>query len=140
MSKSIFFFLNCTIVSNLVFITQTYFPLLGIMLCLEIQRGKAEVPKWSSRYHELEATASSSIRAIKHMANCGQKESKHRRTCVVSDAWFASVQTAEAKHECCHAWIGIIKTSFSLYPKKRAETAIEDLARWNEFGAGSNNI
>jgi hypothetical protein len=87
------------------------------MLYLKIQRGKAEIPKWSSRYHELGATASCSVRAIMHMADCGQKESDHRQNCVVGDSGFASVKTAEAIHE----WIGIIKTSHSLYPKKELE-------------------
>ncbi len=50
-----------------------------------------------------------------------QKESDHCRNCVVSDSWFASVKTAEAMHECGHEWIGIIKTSHSLYPKKEME-------------------
>jgi hypothetical protein len=33
----------------------------GIMLFLEIQRGKAEMPKWSEKYHELGATTSCCI-------------------------------------------------------------------------------
>ena len=97
------------------------------MLYLEIQRGKAEMPKWSSRYRELGATASCSIRAGMHMANCGQRESEHRRNCIIGDSWFASVKTAEAIHEGGHEWIGIIKTSHSLFPKKELE---EKLKTW----------
>jgi hypothetical protein len=48
----------------------------GIMLYLEIQRGKAEMPKWSEG--ELGVTASCSVRATKAMANCGQKEAVYR--------------------------------------------------------------
>jgi len=30
------------------------------------------------------------------MGNCGQRESEHRRNCMVGDSWFLSVKTAEA--------------------------------------------
>jgi len=50
----------------------------GIMLYLEIQRGKAEMPKWSEGHRELGVTASCSLRATKAMANCGQKEAVYR--------------------------------------------------------------
>jgi len=46
----------------------------GIMLYLEIQRGKVEMLKWSSKYCELGATASCTDRAAMHIANCGQRE------------------------------------------------------------------
>jgi hypothetical protein len=93
----------------------------GIMLYLEIQRGKAEMPKWSAMYRELGATSSCSVRAAKEMANGGQRKTEHRRNCILGDSWFASVKTAEAIHECGHEWIGIVKTSHSLFPKKELE-------------------
>ncbi len=55
------------------FIIFIYFELTGIMLYLEIQRGKAEMPKWSARYRELGATASCTVRAAMQMANSGQR-------------------------------------------------------------------
>jgi hypothetical protein len=82
-----------------------------MMLYLEIQRGKAEMPKW---YQELGAIASCTVRAAMEMANSGLKEIDHCYNCILGDSWFASVKTAEAIHEAGHEWIGIVKTSHSL--------------------------
>ena len=97
------------------------------MLYLEIQRGKAEMPKWSVRYRELGATASCTVIAAMQMADSGQRESEHRLNCIVGDSWFSSVKTAEAIYECGHEWIGIVKTSHSLFPKKELE---EKMKTW----------
>ncbi len=91
------------------------------MLYLEIQRGKTEMPKWRACHRELGATASCTVRATVEMANCGQKESEHRRNCVIGDSWFS----AEAIYDCCHEWIGIVKTSHSLFPKKELEEKMQ---------------
>ena len=99
----------------------------GIMLFLEIQRGKAEMPKWSDKYQDLGATASCSIRATAAMANCGQRESEHCRNLILGDSWFSSVKTAEAIYESGHEWIGVVKTSHSLFAKKDLE---EKLNTW----------
>jgi hypothetical protein len=96
----------------------------GIMLYLEIQRGKAEMPTWSEGHRELGATASYSVRATKAMANCGQKEAVYRRNLVLGDSWFSSVRTAKAIHESGHEWIGVIKISHNLYPKKFLEDTL----------------
>jgi len=64
------------------------------MLFLEIQRGKAEMPKWSDRYQELGATTSCSIGATTAMANCVQRESEHRRNLILGDSWFSSVKNS----------------------------------------------
>jgi hypothetical protein len=96
------------------------------MLYLEIQRGKVEMPKWSARYRELGATASCTVRAATEMANSGQKEIDHRRNCILGDSWFASIKTAEAIHEAGHEWIGIVKTSHSLFPKKELEDKLKN--------------
>jgi len=53
------------------------------------------MPKWSARHRELGATASCTVRATVEMANCGQKESEHRRNCIIGDSCFSSVKTAE---------------------------------------------
>jgi hypothetical protein len=99
----------------------------GIMLYLEIQRGKAEMPKWSARYRELGATASCTVRATIAMGNCGQRESEHHRNCILGDSWFSSVKMAEAIYECGHEWIGVVKTLYSLFPKKELE---EKMKTW----------
>jgi hypothetical protein len=54
------------------------------MLFLEIQRGKVEMPKWSSQYRELGATTSCSIRATIKTSNCGQKIDEHRRNLILA--------------------------------------------------------
>jgi len=59
------------------------------------------------------------------MANAGQKESLHRRNLVLGDSWFASVKTAEAIHEAGHEWIGVVKTSHSLFPKQFLESTLK---------------
>jgi hypothetical protein len=96
------------------------------MLYIEIQRGKVEMPKWSDWYWELGATASCTVRTATEMANSGQKEVDHCRTCILGDSWFASIKTAEAIHEAGHKWIGIVKTSHSLFPKKELEDKMKN--------------
>jgi predicted GTPase len=95
------------------------------MLYLEIQRGKSEVPKWSEQYCELGATTSCSMRATTKMANCGQKIEEHRQNLNLANSWFSSVKTAEAIHESGHEWIGVVKTSHSLFPKKALEDKLK---------------
>jgi hypothetical protein len=56
-----------------------------------------------------------------HCNNCSQMEIDQHRNCILGDSWFASVKTAEAINECGHEWIGIVKTSHSLFPKKELE-------------------
>jgi hypothetical protein len=84
------------------------------------------MPKWSDIYQELGATASCTVRAAMEMANSGQNDTEHRRNLIVGDSWFSSVKTAEALHECGHEWIGIVKTSHSLYPKKELEAKMKN--------------
>jgi hypothetical protein len=96
------------------------------MLYLDIQRGKAEMHKWSVRYRELGATASCTVQAAMEMANSGQREIDHRHNCILGDSWFASVKTAEAIHESSHEWIGIVKTSRSLFLKKELEDKMKN--------------
>jgi len=91
------FFIFFTNISFILHLTKS-----GIMLYLEIQRGKAEMPKWSEQYHELGATTSCSLRASAKMANCGQKIEEHCWNLILADSWFSSVKTAEAIHERVH--------------------------------------
>jgi hypothetical protein len=95
------------------------------MLFLEIQRGKVEMPKWSDQYCELGATTSCSIRATIKTSNCGQKIDEHRQNLILANSWFSSVKTAEAIHEIGHEWIGVVKTSHSLYPKQHLEDTLK---------------
>ncbi len=95
------------------------------MLYPEIQRGKAERPKWSEQYRELGATTSCSLRATAKMANCGQKIEEHFRNLILADSWFSSVKTAEAIHESGHEWISVVKTSHSLFPQKELEDKLK---------------
>jgi len=91
----------------------------GIMLFLEIQRGKVEMPKWSERHRELGATTSCTLRATTTI------EKLHHHNLILGDSWFSSVRTAEAIHESGHEWIGVVKTSHSLYPKKDLENVLK---------------
>jgi hypothetical protein len=78
-------------------------------------------------YRELGATYFCSVRAAKSMANGGQRKTEHQGNSILGDSWFASVKNAEAIHECGHEWIGIVKTSHSLFPKKELE---EKMKTW----------
>ena len=95
------------------------------MLYLEIQRDKVEMPKWSNQYHELGATTSCSVRATTKMAKCGQKSDEHRQNLILADSWFSFIKTAEAIHESGHEWIGVVKTSHSLFPKQVLEDKLK---------------
>jgi hypothetical protein len=59
------------------------------------------------------------------MANCGQKEGEHRQNLILGDSWFSSVKTAESIHRMGHEWIGIVKTSHSLFPKKEIKAKLQ---------------
>ena len=83
------------------------------------------MPKWSDRYRELGATTLCSVRATTKMANCGQKVDEHRQNLILSDSWFSSIKTAEAIYESGHEWIGVVKTSHSLFPKKVLEDKLK---------------
>jgi hypothetical protein len=102
-------------------------PETGIMLFLEIQRGKVEMPKWSQFFRELGATASCTVRAATYMANAGQAESDHQPNLFLGDSWFASVKTASEIKKLGHEFCGPVKTSHSLFPKTELE---EKLKRW----------
>jgi len=91
----------------------------GIILFLRIQRGKVEMPKWSERHRELGATTSCTLRATTTI------EKLHHHNLILGDSWFSSVRTAEAIHESGHEWIGVVKTSHSLYPKKDLENVLK---------------
>lgn len=94
---------------------------LGVMLYLEIQRGKTEMPKRSRYFTTLGATASCTKRLVEDTANCGQKQDVHRITLVLGDSWFASVKTAKEVAGLGHEWIGPVKTARKLFPKDEIE-------------------
>lgn len=93
----------------------------GIMLYLEIQRGKDEMLKWSRMHRELGATTSCTLRAVIDTENCGQNCETHRKNLFYGDSWFSSVKTADAVIEEGHEWIGPVKTSHRLFPQKELE-------------------
>jgi Transposase IS4 len=66
----------------------------GIMLQLEIQRGKNEMPLRSKYFREHGATSSCALRAAHDTANCGQRDDVHQPNIFYGDSWFASVKTA----------------------------------------------
>ena len=67
----------------------------GIMLFIEIQRGKKEMPK-KREYHELYgATASCVLRCMKATDNGGQREDQNRPNIFYGDSWFASVKSCD---------------------------------------------
>ena len=98
----------------------------GIMLYLEIQRGKAEMPKRSQYHHEFGATASCVVRCMKAMANCGQKEDAHRANIFYGDSWFASVKSADQVAEYGHDFVGPVKTATSLFVNKEIEKIMKE--------------
>jgi hypothetical protein len=72
------------------------------MLFLEIQREKSEMPKWSDKHRELGVTISCTIRAMKKMAHCGQKEADHHQNLILGDSWVSSIKTAKVKYKSGH--------------------------------------
>jgi hypothetical protein len=66
-------FLFILFLMELTFLLPYIFTATGIMLYLEIQRGKLQMPKWSDQGRELGATTSCSSRGTTKMANCGKK-------------------------------------------------------------------
>jgi len=79
----------------------------------------------SMSYHELGATNSCTLRATNQVANCGQKAADHCQNLILCDSWFSSVKTAAALHESRHEWIGIVKTSHSLFPDQDLESTLK---------------
>jgi hypothetical protein len=102
-------------------------PTTGIMLFLEIQRGKTEMRKWSAKFDDIGATASCTVRAAEYIANTGQEEQHHRPNLFLGDSWFASVKTASEIKKLGHEFCGPVKTSHSLFPKTQLE---EKLKHW----------
>jgi len=49
----------------------------------------------------------------------------HRPRLILGDSWFSSEKTAEAIHKSGHEWIGIAKTSHSLFPKQQLESTLK---------------
>lgn len=98
----------------------------GIMLWMEIQRGKTEMPRWSEGFREFGATASCTIRAADHMANGGQRLTDERSNLFYGDSWFASVKTADQLKELGHDFVGPVKTSHALFPKEQLEKQLKD--------------
>jgi hypothetical protein len=96
--------------------------LLGILICLEIQRGK-EAMKTKEFNASFGATAGCTMRLAQLAAPVQQGEGK---SLVEGDAWFGSVTCAvelALRHYNC---VLQIKTNSSLFPKAYIETALEN--------------
>ena len=98
----------------------------GIMLSLEIQRGKHEIPKRSKYHQQFGATTSCAVRCTTDTSNCGQQQHDHRPNIFYGDSWFASVKTADAIVDFGHEFVGPVKTAHSLFPKDELESTMKD--------------
>jgi len=70
------------------------------------------------------------------MGNCGQRESEHRRNCMVGDSWFLSVKTAEASMNVAMSGLTLPK-HHTVCSQRKSQRKSENMARWNEFSLGS---
>ena len=114
----------------------------GIMLYMEIQRGKKEMPKRSQFHKEYGATTSCVLRSLKATANGGQKEGQHRPNIFYEDSWFASVKGSDLVAEYGHEFVGPVKTSTSLFMKDELEHLMKDWTSGTHIimqGVSSNN-
>jgi hypothetical protein len=102
----------------------------AIMLFLEIQRGRVEMP---IRYPENRlhgATAACTLRQALATRKCGQKETDEgillSRDTFYGDSWFASVKAATLVKKAGHEFVGPVKTSHKNFPKVQLETLMKE--------------
>ena len=102
----------------------------SIMLYLEIQRGRVEMP---IRYPENRlhgATAACTLRQVLNTMKCGQKETDEgiavSRDTFYGDSWFASVKAATLVKQAGHEFVGPVKTSHKNFPKTQLETLMKE--------------
>ena len=98
----------------------------GIMLHLEIQRGKGEMDKRSEYFVEFGATSSCAIRCMKATVNCGQNLENHTTNIFMGDSWFSSIKTADAIADYGQEWVGPVKTAHKFYPKLELEAKMKN--------------
>ena len=121
----------------------------GVMLFVELQRGKAVMP--SEKYSEIfGCTAACTLRLAEGTQHCGTNVSERReaaevfkRELVLADAWFGSVKAAEQLkmlhidddgNPAGHEMIAAVKSNHSRFPKKEIEQLME------EFPSGSHLV
>lgn len=98
----------------------------GIMLYLEVQRGKVGMPLFSEHFRELGACTSCTVRAAATTTHCGQRDATTRiPNLFYGDSWFASVKTEENSN-CGGEWVGPVKTAHSCFPKEALEEKMKD--------------
>jgi hypothetical protein len=102
----------------------------GILLFVEIQRGRVEMP---IRYPENRvhgATAACTLRQVLATMKCGQKETDEgvsvSRDTFYGDSWFASVKAATLVKQAGHEFVGPVKTSHKNFPKVQLEELMKD--------------
>ena len=102
------------------------FPITGVMLHLEIQRGKEEMKKLP--YHkELGATAACTVRLAQGITTCTSSDtSSTPRGIILADLWFGSVRASLALLEAGFESILQIKQNHGLFPKKQIEEVLKD--------------
>jgi hypothetical protein len=103
----------------------------GIMLDVEIQRGKAGMPKIYPENVSLGATAACTLRQVVACQRAGQPfegEESLKPNLFYGDSWFASVKTAELVRQRGHEFVGPVKTSSKNFPKGALESK---MAGWS---------
>ena len=121
----------------------------GVMLYVELQRGKAVMPK-EKFAEEFGCTAACTLRLVEGTQYCGRNVSERKdaveafkRELVLADAWFGSVKAAERikmlhvdedGNPAGHEIIAAVKSNHSNYPKKEIEDLMDD------FPSGSHLV
>ncbi len=103
-------------------------PETGIMLGLEIQRGKMEMKKLEF-HKKLGATSSCVARLAGLTSGSGQPhdDASHFEV-FAGDSWFASVCTAEYMSTRGYHFIGQVKNAHKRFPKEWLNSAMEEMA------------
>jgi Transposase IS4 len=98
----------------------------GIMLNLEVQRGKEEMPKRSKYHREYGATTSCTMRGIEATINIGRKEEEFWMNLFTYDSCFASVKTCAEVAVRGQQGIGPVKTAKKFFPAEDIEEKMRD--------------
>lgn len=120
---------HCFLLTN-----DLLYYLLGVLLHLELQRGKIPMQKkkWSKK---LGGTAGCTLRLAEATQYSGavkmteRKEAKDtgKRELFFHDSWFTSVKSVEGmKRELGHECFGVVKTNHAGIPKDEIENIMKD--------------
>jgi hypothetical protein len=103
----------------------------AIMLFLEIQRRRVEMPIRCPENRLHGATAACTLRQALAARKCGQKETDEgillsRDTFCAGDSWFASIKAATLVKKAGHGFVGPVKTRHKNFPKIQLETLMKE--------------